>query len=48
MSQLLSEICTRTDIQILLLAHAGDYGDYADRLYEFTQVGGKTKARRIK
>ena len=48
MSHLLSEICSKTDIQILLLAHMGDYGEYADTLYEFTQVGGKTKARRIK
>lgn len=48
MSQLLAEICNTTDIQILLLAHAGDYGEYADMLYEFTQTGGKTKARRLK
>lgn len=48
MSQLLSEICTRTDIQILLLAHAEDYGDYADRLYRFTQVGGKTVVEKVR
>jgi hypothetical protein len=48
MSQLLSEICSKSDIQILLMAHAGDYGSYADVLYEFTQREGKTKSRRIK
>lgn len=48
MSQLLSEICSKSDIQILLMAHAGDYGAYADVLYEFTQREGKTKSRRIK
>ena len=48
MSQLLAEICAKSDIQVLLLAHAGDYGAYADVLYEFTQREGKTKARRIK
>jgi hypothetical protein len=48
MSQLLAEICNKSDIQILLMAHTGDYGAYADVLYEFTQKEGKTKARRIK
>lgn len=48
MSQLLSEICGKSDIQILLLAHTGDYGAYADVQYEFTQREGKTEARRIK
>lgn len=48
MSQLLSEVCNKTDIQILLMAHSGDYGEYADVLYEFTQVKGETKSRRIK
>lgn len=48
MSQLLSEICGKSDIQILLMAHAGDYGAYADIQYEFTQREGQTKVRRIK
>lgn len=48
MSQLLSEITKKTDIQILLLAHAGDYGLFADVLYEFTQKSGKTQVRRVK
>lgn len=48
MSQLLSEICSKSDIQILLLAHTGDYGSYADCLYEFTQKNGQTVARKLK
>jgi len=48
MSQLLSEICGKSDIQILLMAHAGDYGAYADVQYEFTQREGQTRVRRIK
>jgi len=48
MSQLLSELCHQTDIQILLMAHAGDYGEYADTLYKFSQKKGKTIAYRIK
>lgn len=48
MSQLLSEICHQTDIQILLMAHAGDYGEYADTLYRFSQKKGKTIAEKIK
>lgn len=48
MSQLLSELCHKSDIQILLMAHAGDYGVYADSLYKFTQREGKTISEKIK
>lgn len=48
MSALLKELCERMDIQVVLLAHAGDFGAYADALYEFKQRDGKTIAERLK
>lgn len=48
MSALLKQLCERLDIQIILLAHAGEYGDYADCLYRFSQHEGQTIAERIK
>jgi len=48
MSTLLKELCEQLDIQIVLLAHAGEYGDYADKLYRFSQEEGKTIVEEVK
>jgi len=48
MSRLLQEISNKLHLQVLLLAHAGDYGEYADTLYEFSQKDGQTQVRRVK
>lgn len=48
MSRLLQEISNKLNLQVLLLAHAGDYGEYADTLYEFSQKDGQTQVRRVK
>lgn len=48
MSRLLQEISNKLNLQVLLLAHAGDYGEYADVLYEFSQKGGQTQIRKVK
>jgi len=42
MSSLLKELAKKLDIQVVLLAHVGDYGAYADKLYHFVQRDGKT------
>lgn len=48
MSRLLQEISNKLNLQVVLLAHAGDYGEYADVLYEFSQKNGRTQVRRVK
>jgi len=48
MSRLLQEISNKLNLQVILLAHAGDYGKCADVLYEFSQEDGQTRVRRVK
>lgn len=48
MSALLKEVCEQLDIQVVLLAHSGEYGEFADSLYKFTQEDGKTIVEKVK
>lgn len=48
MSRLLQKISNKLNLQVLLLAHVGDYGEYADTLYEFSQKDGQTQVRKVK
>jgi hypothetical protein len=48
MSTLLKELAEKLKIQVVLLAHSGEYGESADRLYRFTQRDGKTIAEVVK
>jgi hypothetical protein len=48
MSMLLRDLCHNLGMQVILLTHAGDYGESADVLYQFTQEEGKTLCRRTK
>lgn len=48
MSSLLKRLTNALDIQIILMAHSGEFGESADVLYEFSQEAGKTQARRLK
>lgn len=41
-SHLLKELCEKLDMQILLIVNTNEYGEYADRVYKFSQEGGKT------
>jgi len=43
MSRLLSQLCQKFDIQIILFTHSGEYGDCADKLYRFYQIDGRTQ-----
>jgi len=48
MSALMRELAHKLKLQVILMAHSGEYGEFADTLYHFSQVDGKTKAKRIK
>lgn len=48
MSALMKELAHQLNLQIILMAHSGEFGDFADILYNFSQVDGKTIARRVK
>ena len=41
-SALLKELSEKLGIQVVLIVNANTYGAYADRVYHFTQEGGKT------
>lgn len=41
-SALLKELSDKLGIQVVLIANVNAYGAYADRVYHFTQEGGKT------
>lgn len=48
MSALLQELTKAMNLQIILMAHSGEYGEFASTLYNFSQEEGHTIARRIK
>lgn len=41
-SALLQELSEKLSIQVVLLANTSEFGEYADKVYEFTQEEGKT------
>lgn len=47
-SALLKELSDKLGIQVVLIVNTNSYGEYADRVYHFTQEGGKTIAEKEK